>query len=178
MPYDIILSDRVLRSSKINSDLLDIDRHLLSSTTIPSRRASAIPLSPHATPVLTSVSPLIPPTMPSDVATPAPPTPADSTARLQPLSTIVRFDGSDRITVDAMLRETEEYVAATYPALSDRSSSEFSDRCLQHVLQRLDQTSVSVRQVLTAFEMSKNRTWDDFKTDFRRSPLLTNFPHV
>ncbi|ROT81240.1 gag-pol fusion protein [Penaeus vannamei] len=103
--------------------------------------------------------------MPSDVATPAPPTPADSTPRLQPLSTIVRFD--DRITVDAMLRETEEYVAATYPALSDRSSSEFSDRCLQHVLQRLDQTSVPVRQVLTAFEMSKNRTWDDFKTDFR-----------
>ncbi|ROT85906.1 hypothetical protein C7M84_004043 [Penaeus vannamei] len=167
MPCDIILSDRVLHSSKINSDLLDIDRHLLSSTTTPSRRASAIPLSPHATPVLTSVSPLIPPTMPSDVATPAPPTPADSTPRLQPLSTIVRFDGSDRITVDAMLRETEEYVAATYPALSDRSSSEFSDRCLQHVLQRLDQTSVPVRQVLTAFEMSKNRTWDDFKTDFR-----------
>lgn len=54
--------------------------------------------------------------MPSDAATPAtpaPPTPTDSTARLQPLSTIVRFDGSDRITVDAMLRETEEYVAAT-----------------------------------------------------------------
>lgn len=159
-------SDRVLRSKRTNSDLLDTDRRLFSSTP-PSPLNSVTLLSPHATPVLTPASPLTPPTMPSDAATPVPPTPTDSTPRLQPLSTIVRFDGSDKITVDAMLRETEEYVAATYPALSNRNSSEFSERCLQHVLQRLDQTSIPVRQVLTAFEMSKNRTWDDFKTDFR-----------
>ncbi|ROT78377.1 enzymatic polyprotein [Penaeus vannamei] len=64
--YSLPCCDQVLRSSKTNSDSLDIDRQLLSSTTTPSWRDSATPLSPHATPVLTPVSPLIPPTMPSD----------------------------------------------------------------------------------------------------------------